>query len=166
MTHAHIHAPLHESLALSSGSWEKFRCTRGDSVSFNLKNVYNPALSDTLCCYNALVFCRQIGTNRDPICSAGLTWFESPITAPPPPTHVHTGICFPQCGCLHLEGCAVMQLCTSENKMYPFCVCTAHTSASLPAKKPGDVRRYGSQLALSSEHDALSLTNHNAHRLR
>ncbi|XP_030291988.1 tyrosine-protein phosphatase non-receptor type 13 isoform X2 [Sparus aurata] len=34
------------------------------------------------------------------------------------------------------------------------------------AKKPGDVRRYGSQLALSSEHDALSLTSHNAHRLR
>ncbi|XP_035523727.1 tyrosine-protein phosphatase non-receptor type 13 isoform X4 [Morone saxatilis] len=34
------------------------------------------------------------------------------------------------------------------------------------AKKPGDVRRYGSQLALSSEHDALSLTSHNTHRLR
>ncbi|XP_034565082.1 tyrosine-protein phosphatase non-receptor type 13 isoform X2 [Notolabrus celidotus] len=34
------------------------------------------------------------------------------------------------------------------------------------AKKPGDVRRFGSQLALSSEHDALSLTSHNAHRLR
>ncbi|XP_070780338.1 tyrosine-protein phosphatase non-receptor type 13 isoform X2 [Enoplosus armatus] len=34
------------------------------------------------------------------------------------------------------------------------------------AKKPGEVRRYGSQLALSSEHDALSLTSHNAHRLR
>ncbi|XP_074546202.1 tyrosine-protein phosphatase non-receptor type 13 isoform X2 [Halichoeres trimaculatus] len=33
-------------------------------------------------------------------------------------------------------------------------------------KKPGDVRRYGSQLALSTEHDALSLTSHNAHRLR
>ncbi|XP_041815655.1 tyrosine-protein phosphatase non-receptor type 13 isoform X4 [Chelmon rostratus] len=34
------------------------------------------------------------------------------------------------------------------------------------AKKPGEVRRYGSQLALSSEHDALSLTSHNTHRLR
>uniref|UniRef100_UPI0037E90D58 tyrosine-protein phosphatase non-receptor type 13 n=1 Tax=Semicossyphus pulcher TaxID=241346 RepID=UPI0037E90D58 len=34
------------------------------------------------------------------------------------------------------------------------------------AKKPGEVRRFGSQLALSSEHDALSLTSHNAHRLR
>ncbi|XP_030005570.1 tyrosine-protein phosphatase non-receptor type 13 isoform X2 [Sphaeramia orbicularis] len=34
------------------------------------------------------------------------------------------------------------------------------------AKKPGDVRRYGSQLALSSEHDALSLTSHGAHRQR
>ncbi|XP_034080001.1 tyrosine-protein phosphatase non-receptor type 13 isoform X2 [Gymnodraco acuticeps] len=33
------------------------------------------------------------------------------------------------------------------------------------AKKPGDVRRFGSQLALSSEHDALSLTSHNRHRL-
>ncbi|TKS84339.1 Tyrosine-protein phosphatase non-receptor type 13 [Collichthys lucidus] len=34
------------------------------------------------------------------------------------------------------------------------------------AKKPGDARRFGSQLALSSEHDALSLTSHNTHRLR
>ncbi|XP_044189135.1 tyrosine-protein phosphatase non-receptor type 13 isoform X4 [Thunnus albacares] len=34
------------------------------------------------------------------------------------------------------------------------------------AKKPGEVRRYGSQLALSSEHDALSLTSHNTHRHR
>ncbi|CAJ1070742.1 tyrosine-protein phosphatase non-receptor type 13 isoform X2 [Xyrichtys novacula] len=34
------------------------------------------------------------------------------------------------------------------------------------AKKPGEVRRFGSQLALSSEHDALSLTSHNTHRLR
>ncbi|XP_031716160.1 tyrosine-protein phosphatase non-receptor type 13 isoform X2 [Anarrhichthys ocellatus] len=34
------------------------------------------------------------------------------------------------------------------------------------AKKPGDVRRFGSQLALSSEHDALSLTSHNTHRHR
>lgn len=34
------------------------------------------------------------------------------------------------------------------------------------AKKPGEVRRYSSQLALSSEHDALSLTSHNANRLR
>ncbi|XP_035463930.2 tyrosine-protein phosphatase non-receptor type 13 isoform X1 [Scophthalmus maximus] len=34
------------------------------------------------------------------------------------------------------------------------------------AKKPSEARRYGSQLALSSEHDALSLTSHNAHRHR
>ncbi|XP_029371223.1 tyrosine-protein phosphatase non-receptor type 13 isoform X2 [Echeneis naucrates] len=34
------------------------------------------------------------------------------------------------------------------------------------AKKPSEVRRYGSQLALSSEHDALSLTGHNTHRHR
>ncbi|XP_071385495.1 tyrosine-protein phosphatase non-receptor type 13 isoform X1 [Centroberyx affinis] len=34
------------------------------------------------------------------------------------------------------------------------------------AKKPEEVRRYGSQVALSSEHDALSLTSHNAHRHR
>ncbi|KAM3599920.1 uncharacterized protein V6R79_013813 [Siganus canaliculatus] len=34
------------------------------------------------------------------------------------------------------------------------------------AKRPGEVRRYGSQLALSSEQDALSLTSHNTHRLR
>ncbi|XP_054468275.1 tyrosine-protein phosphatase non-receptor type 13 isoform X2 [Anoplopoma fimbria] len=34
------------------------------------------------------------------------------------------------------------------------------------AKKPGEGRRFGSQLALSSEHDALSLTSHNAHRHR
>ncbi|XP_042364711.1 tyrosine-protein phosphatase non-receptor type 13 isoform X3 [Plectropomus leopardus] len=34
------------------------------------------------------------------------------------------------------------------------------------AKKPGDVRRFGSQVALSSEHDALSLTSHNTHRHR
>ncbi|KAM6975314.1 tyrosine-protein phosphatase non-receptor type 13 isoform 1-T1 [Tautogolabrus adspersus] len=34
------------------------------------------------------------------------------------------------------------------------------------AKKPGEGRRFGSQLALSSEHDALSLTSHSAHRLR
>ncbi|XP_041666705.1 tyrosine-protein phosphatase non-receptor type 13 isoform X2 [Cheilinus undulatus] len=34
------------------------------------------------------------------------------------------------------------------------------------AKKPGEVRRFGSQLALPSEHDALSLTSHSAHRLR
>ncbi|KAM7368864.1 hypothetical protein PAMP_013169 [Pampus punctatissimus] len=33
-------------------------------------------------------------------------------------------------------------------------------------KKPGEVRRYGSQLALSSEPDALSLTSHNTHRHR
>ncbi|XP_059213928.1 tyrosine-protein phosphatase non-receptor type 13 [Centropristis striata] len=33
------------------------------------------------------------------------------------------------------------------------------------AKKPSEARRYGSQLALSSEHDALSLTSHNRHRL-
>ncbi|KAL6096748.1 ptpn13 [Pungitius sinensis] len=35
------------------------------------------------------------------------------------------------------------------------------------AKKPGEVRRFSSQLALSSEHDALSLTSHitNRHRL-
>ena len=39
MTHTHTHAPLQESLALSSGSWEKFRF----SASFNLKNVYNSA---------------------------------------------------------------------------------------------------------------------------
>ncbi|XP_067340068.1 tyrosine-protein phosphatase non-receptor type 13 isoform X3 [Channa argus] len=32
------------------------------------------------------------------------------------------------------------------------------------AKKPSEVRRYSSQLALSSEHDALSLTTHNRHR--
>ncbi|XP_040914460.1 tyrosine-protein phosphatase non-receptor type 13 isoform X3 [Toxotes jaculatrix] len=34
------------------------------------------------------------------------------------------------------------------------------------AKKPSEVRRYGSQLALTSEHDALSLTSHNTHRHR
>ncbi|XP_023264404.1 tyrosine-protein phosphatase non-receptor type 13 isoform X5 [Seriola lalandi dorsalis] len=34
------------------------------------------------------------------------------------------------------------------------------------AKKPSEGRRYGSQLALSSEHDALSLTSHNTHRHR
>ncbi|XP_068190464.1 tyrosine-protein phosphatase non-receptor type 13 isoform X3 [Antennarius striatus] len=34
------------------------------------------------------------------------------------------------------------------------------------AKRPGEVRRFGSQLALSSEHDALSLTSHNTHKLR
>ncbi|KAF7670466.1 hypothetical protein LDENG_00124820 [Lucifuga dentata] len=34
------------------------------------------------------------------------------------------------------------------------------------AKKPGEVRRFGSQVALSSEHDALSLTSHNTHRHR
>ncbi|KAM4634950.1 tyrosine-protein phosphatase non-receptor type 13 isoform 3-T4 [Polymixia lowei] len=34
------------------------------------------------------------------------------------------------------------------------------------AKKPEEVRRYSSQMALSSEHDALSLTSHNAHRHR
>ncbi|XP_040014085.1 tyrosine-protein phosphatase non-receptor type 13 isoform X3 [Xiphias gladius] len=34
------------------------------------------------------------------------------------------------------------------------------------AKKPGEARRYSSQLALSSEHDALSLTSHNTHRHR
>ncbi|XP_049909066.1 tyrosine-protein phosphatase non-receptor type 13 isoform X1 [Epinephelus moara] len=34
------------------------------------------------------------------------------------------------------------------------------------AKKPGEVRRFGSQAALSSEHDALSLTSHNTHRHR
>ncbi|XP_068429722.1 tyrosine-protein phosphatase non-receptor type 13 isoform X3 [Clinocottus analis] len=34
------------------------------------------------------------------------------------------------------------------------------------AKKPGEVRRFGSQLALSSEHDASSLTGHNTHRHR
>ncbi|XP_023136642.2 tyrosine-protein phosphatase non-receptor type 13 isoform X2 [Amphiprion ocellaris] len=34
------------------------------------------------------------------------------------------------------------------------------------AKKPGEGTRYGSQLALSSEHDALSLTSHNTHRHR
>nr|XP_046232099.1 tyrosine-protein phosphatase non-receptor type 13 isoform X2 [Scatophagus argus] len=34
------------------------------------------------------------------------------------------------------------------------------------AKKPGEVRRFGSQVALSSEHDALSLTSHNTQRLR
>ncbi|XP_050928891.1 LOW QUALITY PROTEIN: tyrosine-protein phosphatase non-receptor type 13 [Lates calcarifer] len=34
------------------------------------------------------------------------------------------------------------------------------------AKKPSEARRYGSQLALSSEHDALSLTSHNTHRHR
>ncbi|XP_032395191.1 tyrosine-protein phosphatase non-receptor type 13 isoform X2 [Etheostoma spectabile] len=33
------------------------------------------------------------------------------------------------------------------------------------AKKPGEVRKYSSQLALSSEHDAPSLTSHNTHRL-
>ncbi|XP_029300325.1 tyrosine-protein phosphatase non-receptor type 13 isoform X2 [Cottoperca gobio] len=33
------------------------------------------------------------------------------------------------------------------------------------AKKPAEGRRFGSQLALSSEHDALSLTSHNRHRL-
>uniref|UniRef100_A0A8C2WJ20 Protein tyrosine phosphatase non-receptor type 13 n=1 Tax=Cyclopterus lumpus TaxID=8103 RepID=A0A8C2WJ20_CYCLU len=33
------------------------------------------------------------------------------------------------------------------------------------AKKPSEVRRFSSQLALSSEHDALSLTGHNTHRL-
>ncbi|XP_070706328.1 tyrosine-protein phosphatase non-receptor type 13 isoform X2 [Pempheris klunzingeri] len=34
------------------------------------------------------------------------------------------------------------------------------------AKKPAEVRRYGSQVALSCEHDALSLTSHSTHRLR
>ncbi|XP_075899666.1 tyrosine-protein phosphatase non-receptor type 13 isoform X4 [Nelusetta ayraudi] len=34
------------------------------------------------------------------------------------------------------------------------------------AKKPSEVRRFGSQLALTSEQDGLSLTSHNAHRLR
>ncbi|XP_034402863.1 tyrosine-protein phosphatase non-receptor type 13 isoform X4 [Cyclopterus lumpus] len=34
------------------------------------------------------------------------------------------------------------------------------------AKKPSEVRRFSSQLALSSEHDALSLTGHNTHRHR
>ncbi|XP_074474220.1 tyrosine-protein phosphatase non-receptor type 13 isoform X2 [Sebastes fasciatus] len=34
------------------------------------------------------------------------------------------------------------------------------------AKRPSEARRYGSQLALSSEHDALSLTSHNTHRHR
>ncbi|XP_024155608.1 tyrosine-protein phosphatase non-receptor type 13 isoform X2 [Oryzias melastigma] len=34
------------------------------------------------------------------------------------------------------------------------------------AKKPSEVTRYGSQLALSSDHDALSLTSHSTHRLR
>ncbi|XP_062290149.1 tyrosine-protein phosphatase non-receptor type 13 [Scomber scombrus] len=34
------------------------------------------------------------------------------------------------------------------------------------AKKPGEVRRYSSQLALPSEHDALSLTSHNTQRHR
>ncbi|XP_038589327.1 tyrosine-protein phosphatase non-receptor type 13 isoform X2 [Micropterus salmoides] len=34
------------------------------------------------------------------------------------------------------------------------------------AKKPGDGRRYGSQLALSSEHDAMSPSSQNTHRLR
>ncbi|XP_068609390.1 tyrosine-protein phosphatase non-receptor type 13 [Brachionichthys hirsutus] len=34
------------------------------------------------------------------------------------------------------------------------------------AKRPGEVRRFASQLALSSEHDALSLTSHNTHKLR
>ncbi|XP_056259451.1 tyrosine-protein phosphatase non-receptor type 13 isoform X4 [Seriola aureovittata] len=42
----------------------------------------------------------------------------------------------------------------------------AHAPMSLPAKKPSEGRRYGSQLALSSEHDALSLTSHNTHRHR
>ncbi|XP_069026225.1 tyrosine-protein phosphatase non-receptor type 13 isoform X2 [Embiotoca jacksoni] len=34
------------------------------------------------------------------------------------------------------------------------------------AKKPAEVTRYGSQLALSSEHDVMSLTSHKAHRHR
>ncbi|XP_035040325.2 tyrosine-protein phosphatase non-receptor type 13 isoform X2 [Hippoglossus stenolepis] len=34
------------------------------------------------------------------------------------------------------------------------------------AKKPSEARRFGSQLALSSEHDVLSLTSHNTHRHR
>ncbi|XP_008324263.1 tyrosine-protein phosphatase non-receptor type 13 isoform X2 [Cynoglossus semilaevis] len=34
------------------------------------------------------------------------------------------------------------------------------------AKKPSEVRRFGSQLALTSEHDVLSLTSHNMHRHR
>ncbi|XP_030598191.1 tyrosine-protein phosphatase non-receptor type 13 isoform X2 [Archocentrus centrarchus] len=34
------------------------------------------------------------------------------------------------------------------------------------AKKPGEMGRYGSQLALSNEHDGLPLTSHNAHRHR
>ncbi|XP_023816332.1 tyrosine-protein phosphatase non-receptor type 13 isoform X2 [Oryzias latipes] len=34
------------------------------------------------------------------------------------------------------------------------------------AKKPSEVTRYGSQLALSSDHDALSLTSHSTRRLR
>ncbi|XP_034047388.1 tyrosine-protein phosphatase non-receptor type 13 isoform X2 [Thalassophryne amazonica] len=34
------------------------------------------------------------------------------------------------------------------------------------AKKPGEVRKFGSQGTLSAEHDALSLTSHNTHRHR
>lgn len=46
------------------------------------------------------------------------------------------------------------------------CVYTSNTAMSPLGKKLTEVRRYGSQMALTSEQDALSLTSHNTHRVR
>lgn len=46
------------------------------------------------------------------------------------------------------------------------CVYTSNTAMSPLGKKLAEARRYGSQMALTSEQDALSLTSHNTHRVR
>lgn len=54
-----------------------------------------------------------------------------------------------------------------SNKMLSFlCLCANDIPMSPAAKRPGEVKRFGSQLALSSEHDALSLAGHNINRHR
>lgn len=45
-------------------------------------------------------------------------------------------------------------------------VFTSNPAVSPLGKKLAEARRYGSQMALSSEQDALSLTSHDTHRVR
>lgn len=56
----------------------------------------------------------------------------------------------------------------STNNKHVLCGCvfTSNTAMSPLGKKLAEVRRYGSQMALTSDQDALSLTSHDTHRVR
>lgn len=94
-----------------------------------------------------VIFTMQFHQDKDPIHGACLIWIVYRT-------------------CVHADEYASLFAYTFENRNL-FLLCSLlKTPMSLPAKKPSEVHRFGSQLALSSEQDALSLTSHNTHRLR